>query len=192
MRNQGILKATNFVQELLKNKIPTGGTVIDGTMGNGNDTLFLYKQVGDSGKVYAFDLQVMALENTRRIFRENNVFIDNKPIQLILDGHENIGNYVKEAIDGAMFNLGYLPSGDKNIVTRPETTLQAIKSTLELLKKGGMMSLVLYYGHPGGIEEKNSILDYVGQLESKKYLVMECSYINHENNPPIILLIEKK
>ncbi|AOY77249.1 class I SAM-dependent methyltransferase [Clostridium formicaceticum] len=192
MSNKGMLKATSFVQDLIKHKMHRGGTVIDATMGNGYDTVFLYNLVGDCGKVYAFDIQEAALENTRQALKKENISIDHKNIQLIHDGHENIEKYVKEPIDGAMFNLGYLPCSDKNIVTKPQTTLQAVNAVLNLLKRGGILSIVLYYGHAGGIEEKNTILEYMKQLEAKKYLVMECSYINQENDPPIILLVEKK
>lgn len=44
-----------------------GDTVIDATCGNGHDTLALLKMVADDtrkGRVYAMDVQKVALENT--------------------------------------------------------------------------------------------------------------------------------
>ena len=36
-------------------------------------------------------------------------------------------------IDAAIFNLGYLPKGNKAIVTQPKTTIKAIESIFEVL-----------------------------------------------------------
>ncbi|SES69148.1 Putative rRNA methylase [Natronincola peptidivorans] len=191
MKYVSFLKATNFVHNLLINRIPEGSTVIDGTMGNGYDTLFLHEQVGEEGVVYAFDIQKLALERTKEMLIENNIAIDSNRIRLIHDGHENIGQYVKEPISVAMFNLGYLPNGDKEIITQNSTTIQALSAALSLLQARGIISIVIYYGHIGGLEEKQRLMDYVNNLNSSEYTVMQCSYLNKEKNPPIIVLIEK-
>ena len=46
--------------------IKEGDTVADFTMGNGYDTLFFSKNVGESGRVFAFDIQPAALESTKK------------------------------------------------------------------------------------------------------------------------------
>ena len=43
-----------------------GDVAIDATAGNGYDTLKLCKAVGNSGKVYAFDIQKDAIENANK------------------------------------------------------------------------------------------------------------------------------
>ncbi|SDK48093.1 tRNA (mnm(5)s(2)U34)-methyltransferase [Natronincola ferrireducens] len=192
MSYTSVLRATDFVHNFLKHKINKGSIVIDGTMGNGHDTLFLHRLVGASGKVYAFDIQEKALEATKQKLLYNNVAMDNNSIHLILDGHENIESHVKEPIDAAMFNLGYLPNSNKEIITIPQTTIRAFDGVFSLLKKGGVVSILIYYGHRGGILEKELVLDYIRNLDYKKYTVLECNYTNHENNPPIIVFIEKK
>lgn len=48
------------------------------------------------------------------------------------------------------FNLGYLPGGDKTIITKSETTHLALEAAKRILKAGGLISLVVYVGHPGG------------------------------------------
>ena len=57
----------HFVLEHLK----PGDTAVDFTMGNGNDTLFLSRTVGEGGRVYAFDIQEEALASTRQHLLEN-------------------------------------------------------------------------------------------------------------------------
>lgn len=184
-----IKKITAFVQYILSGKIKPGSTVLDGTMGNGNDTVFLAKLVGSEGKVIAFDIQALAIENTEHKIKSHN--LDDYNIKLINDGHENIHDHIKEPIDGAMFNLGYLPSGDHSIITKPNSTIAGISSALDLLKPGGILSLVIYYGHEGGNEEKEKVLEFIRNIPQDKATVMECNYLNHHNQPPIIIFIEK-
>lgn len=188
--SNSITRATSFVHHVLKEKIREGNTVIDGTMGNGNDTLFLAKLVGPDGMVFSFDIQSIALERTQNKIINNK--LNDYNIKLIKDGHENIENYVVTPIDGAMFNLGYLPQGDHSIITEPESTIKAIQSVLKLLNLGGIISIIIYYGHEGGSEEKQKVLDFLHDLSHENFTVMQCNYINHNNNPPIVVFIEKK
>lgn len=184
-----IKRVTSLVQYILSEKIKSGNVVIDGTMGNGNDTLFLANLVGPKGKVFAFDIQSIALENTKNKINSNK--LDGYNIKLINDSHENIDNYVIGPVDVAMFNLGYLPKGDHSIITKSNSTIKGILSIIKLLKAGGIISIIIYYGHNGGIEEKREVLDFLQGLSSEDVTVMQCEYINHSNNPPIIIFIEK-
>jgi ubiquinone/menaquinone biosynthesis C-methylase UbiE len=94
--------------EIIKRVVKQGDTVVDATMGNGNDTLLLAGLVGEKGKVYSFDIQEAALKNTEKKLREAGV---SDIVELICDGHQNIDNYVPNGIRAVMFNLGYLPKG---------------------------------------------------------------------------------
>lgn len=48
------------------------------------------------------------------------------------------------------FNLGYLPGGDRTFTTQSDTTLKALEAAKVILMDGGLISLVVYVGHPGG------------------------------------------
>ena len=63
-----------------------------------------------------------------------------------------------------MFNLGYLPGGDKSLVTRPDTTLPALRAALDLLAPGGLVSVVAYPGHFGGAEESEAVEAFLRDL----------------------------
>lgn len=186
-----ILKATKFVQYILESRGSLDCVAVDATMGNGNDTLFLSELVGPKGKVYSFDIQKTALENTRKLLMENNVE-EGDSIHLVLDSHDNIDSYIKGEIDVGMFNLGYLPGGDHEIITKADTTIKALDWMFHHLKKGGLVSVIIYYGHEGGNEEKNSVISYIENLDSRKFMVLRSDYINQSKDPPILLLIEKK
>jgi len=178
----------NISHELVGKVVQNGDIVVDATMGNGNDTLFLANLVGDNGKVYGFDVQQLALDNTRKRLTDAGV-IDRA--ELILDGHQNIDKYVSKGIKAVMFNLGYLPKGDHNIGTRAETTIAAIEKCMELLCKEGILMIVVYYGGDSGFEEKDEVMEYFKSLDCKKYSVLVHDFVNQVNCPPIAICIEK-
>lgn len=176
-----------FSHQLLKETVHPGEVVIDATCGNGHDTLMLGKLVGKTGKVYGFDIQKQAIEQTKALLLKNNI----QHAELIHKGHEHLSDYIDQTVAGAIFNLGYLPRGDHSIITTPDTTIQAIHSILPLLKKRGRVVIVIYYGHAGGMEEKESLLSYSKKLDQKHYQVLQYQFINQKNNPPFVLAIEK-
>ncbi|MGK9332954.1 class I SAM-dependent methyltransferase [Melissococcus plutonius] len=183
--------ALQYSHFLLNEIICPGDHVVDATMGNDNDTLFLAKLVGDKGKVYAFDIQKQALERTRQRLIENQVI---QCTELFQQGHETIEQVlpIETTLSAAIFNLGYLPKSDKEIVTLPETTIQAIEQLLIRLKSKGRLLLVIYYGHSGGQEELKAVSYYCQQLPQEQFNVLSYQFINQKNQPPILFCIEKK
>lgn len=177
-----------FAKSLITSHINDRSTVVDATCGNGHDTLFLAQQV-PNGHVYGFDIQEAAIKAAQ----EKVKAYDNTT--LILDGHEHVARYIKQdaqPIDAAIFNLGYLPKGDKHIVTTSKTTIQAIESLFEMLAPEGIIVLVIYPGHPEGQIESNAVFDYLQQFDQQKAHVLQYSFINQQNNPPYICAIEKR
>ncbi|HWK24602.1 MAG TPA: class I SAM-dependent methyltransferase [Ureibacillus sp.] len=184
MKLQRVLQ---YAQTLLGQAIEKGEIAIDGTAGNGHDTYFLTQLVGETGHVYAFDIQKQAVDATTNRLKGHGV----TNATVILDGHENITNYVNQEIAGAIFNLGYLPGADHSIVTKGNTTIAAIEQLLHLLKVGGMIVLVIYHGHEGGKEERDEVLHFLSTLPQKYVHVLRYEFINQQNNPPFIVALEK-
>lgn len=176
-----------FAKRLMAETVLPGETVVDATAGNGNDTLFLAEQVGEAGHVFAFDIQQAALDATRERLGDLNL-----RVSLILDSHSNVSEYVEGPIGGAMFNLGYLPySEDLSVITKPETTIQAIHHLLGMLKKGGIIAVSVYDGHEGGKEERDALLSYVKTLHQADVHVIRYELLNQRNNPPFLVAFEK-
>lgn len=176
-----------FSKRLIEQTVLPGETVVDATAGNGNDTQFLAEHVGEHGHVFAFDIQQQALDSTKE--RLNDLA---DRVTLVLDSHANVDQYVKTPIGGAMFNLGYLPrSEDLSIITKAESTIEAIHKLLGLLKKNGMITIAVYDGHEGGQEERDAVLAYVSKLHQADVHVAKYEIINQLNNPPFLLAIEK-
>lgn len=167
--------------------IKKGGVVADFTMGNGHDTLWLSNAVGEDGKVYAFDIQASALESTEKFLESQNA---PKNYILIHDSHANSQNYIKEKICAGVFNLGYLPGGDKSVTTMRESTLKAVNSAIELLDRDGIVLIAIYPGHPEGYLEGQMLLEELQELNRKEYCVGHFEILNSKTSP-FFIFIEK-
>jgi tRNA A58 N-methylase Trm61 len=184
-----LTNATDLAKEIVIKAVQSGDVVVDCTLGKGNDALFLGNLVGAEGRVYGFDVQRKAIEISTMLLSQNDV-IDRA--YLIEDSHENIDKYVKEEASAIMYNLGYLPTGDRSIVTKPQSTVTSIEKSLEIVKKNGVVTIAIYTGHPGGLEEERAILDFLVKLDNKSFNVLQMDFINLDNNPPKLIAIEKK
>ncbi|MDX5476428.1 MAG: 16S rRNA (cytosine(1402)-N(4))-methyltransferase [Bacillaceae bacterium] len=182
-----------YSKKLLQLSLSEGDVAIDATVGNGHDTLFLSQLVGKTGHVYGFDIQKEAINNVHKLLKEKEC---DHNVTLILDSHSKAINYVEEkhagTIKGAVFNLGYLPGGDKTIVTVAESTVQAIEQIFNLMASGGLIVIVVYHGHPEGKLEKDHLIQYVSSLDQKLASVLQYRFLNQVNDPPFIIAIEKK
>lgn len=174
--------------DMIGRLVKAGDTVVDATAGNGNDTVFLAGLVGDTGKVYSFDIQEKAILETEKKLKTNNLL---GRVELICDGHQNAGKYIDKKVKAVMFNLGYLPGGDHSIGTKWESTIEALKEFMGLLEAGGVISLVVYYGGDSGFEEKDRVMEFIETIDCKQYTVMRVDFVNQINCPPILVCIEK-
>ncbi|MGM9944527.1 MAG: class I SAM-dependent methyltransferase [Lysinibacillus sp.] len=181
-------RVLQYAQTLLKSAINEGDIAVDATAGNGHDTLFLAQLVGDNGFVYAFDVQKQAVDATLHRLLDNA--LEHRAL-VLKDGHENVAKYVDKPVAGAIFNLGYLPGSDHEVITRPNTTIQALESLLKLLKVGGIIVLVIYHGHEGGKEERDEVIRFVSELPQKYIHVLRYEFLNQKNDPPFVIALEK-
>ncbi|MDK2823240.1 MAG: hypothetical protein PWQ67_1522 [Clostridia bacterium] len=179
----------SFTHFLIKNVVKPGDSVVDATAGNGNDTLLLASLVGENGKVYAFDIQECALNNTYNLLAENKLL---DRVTLIKTGHENMLKYIQKKVKAVMFNLGYLPKGDHKIITLPETTTISIRQALELLEAGGLITIMVYSGHQGGIKEKEAVLELVSNLDKKCWDILQWSFLNRRETAPQLIVIHRR
>lgn len=178
-----VLRATDMVHNMVKDVIKENSIAVDATLGTGKDTIFL-SELASKGRVYSFDIQAEAI--SRFIYNHGEV----KNVTLINDGHENMLTYIKEHPSIIMFNLGYLPCGDKSIITKPETTIRALRAGVEIIAPNGLISIVSYIGHKGGDKEAALIGEMTKSLNPKEFGVMEIKFSNTKGSP-FITIIEK-
>jgi predicted methyltransferase len=189
MRNEKLNNAVQFTELIIKSYVKAGNVCIDATAGNGNDTEILATSVGQAGRVYAFDIQNEAIEATR--FRLGAKGLLDRVV-LINDGHERIREHVSEEADFIIYNLGYLPGGDKSLSTTKETTLESLKQALTLLAPAGLMAITCYRSHEGGEEEYKAVMEFVSQLDQIKYNAFRFELLNQKNAPPVVIGVEMR
>src|SRR5690606_16904706 len=134
---------------------------IDATAGNGYDTLFLAQLLGSGSEVTAFDIQQQALDNTALRLQTCASPDTLATVRLIRASHADMLTHLPTDWLGSVgvitFNLGYLPGGDKDIVTLESSTLPALEASLQLLAPSGLISVMCYRGHEEGAAETQAL-----------------------------------
>lgn len=181
--------ALQIIHHVLELHIKPGDHCIDATAGRGKDTLFLAGLVGETGHVTAFDIQQDAVDSTIKRLADNGMA---QRADVRLDSHANMASCAQPGtISAITFNFGWLPGGDHNVFTRPESSICAIQEGLRLLREDGIMTLILYYGRETGFAERDALLEFLPTLDSDLYTVVEMPFVNRQNCPPIPIVIFK-
>jgi SAM-dependent methyltransferase len=155
-------RMTDLAHRIVAAALRRGDWAVDATVGNGHDTTFLLSCVGEGGRVFGFDIQPAALAATAQRVGPH--------VTLFEAGHETLRAHLPHEASGqigaVMFNLGYLPGSDKATITRPQTTLAALTQAVELLRDGGVVSIMIYAAHAGGADERDAVLAWAAAREA--------------------------
>jgi hypothetical protein len=189
MMKTKIVNAVQMAHIFLADKLTEARYILDATAGNGHDTLFLAKHSPPDATIWFFDIQKQSLLHTIEILAESELSYKCLPIH---DCHSKVSKYVDKPLDAAMFNLGYLPGGSHDLTTCATTTLTAIQETLILLAQGGLLSVVVYPGHPEGRLENEAVRDYLRHLPQTEFTVGSWEMVNQKNTPPILYIVDKR
>lgn len=183
-----MLDLLDLHKRFILNHLGEGDIAVDFTMGNGYDTAFLSKTVGERGHVYSFDIQQQALDSAAKTLRDAGC---PENYTLIKDSHHRVLEYVKGPIKAGMFNLGYLPGGDKSITTMRETTMPAIEAAISLLDKDAVLNVAVYPGHAEGDAEGRMICEYLATLDRRKICCTQIKILNSPTSPYFIVIETK-
>ena len=160
---------------IINNYIENKKVAIDATLGNGHDTDFLSKNFN---RVYAFDIQKNAIDNYKEKKKDNVVLIN--------DSHSKFRNYINEEVQCIVYNLGFLPGGDKSITTSGIEVVETLKKACECLNSNGKIIVVCYPGFEAGMNESILVENYLKELSSKQFDVYSFKLLNRKNAPYII------
>lgn len=190
----GFLSVLSHAHKLVAERMQRGESAIDATAGNGVDTLFLARLAGPKGAVHAFDVQREALTLTAaRLAASAEPLAD---VQLHLRSHAEMAEALPEPLHGKvaaiMFNLGYLPGQDQTVITRADSTVAALNAALRLLRRGGVVTIVLYTGHPGGDAEAAAVEAWAEALPQAAYQTMATRFLNQRRAAPYLIAVEKR
>lgn len=185
----------DFAHSYWKKLVQPGDILIDATCGNGQDTLFL-AQLGlteESGTLYTFDIQEQAITNSRHLLQSSLPKKTLERVAFLKQCHSQFPPEIApNTVKLIVYNLGYLPKGDKAITTMTETTLLSLTHARNLLCEGGVLSVTCYPGHEEGEREEECLIDHFCQLNRFEW---NCSYhrwINRKKGPTIILIQKQK
>ena len=181
---------TTLAHSIVRRAIAAGDLAIDATAGNGHDTLFLAQCVGEGGRVTSIDVQLSAIESTRARLEANAII----NVQLL---HGDHGQHLRRMADehqqakAIMFNLGYLPGGDKQQTTTPDSTIMAIRAGLHILSNGGVMTVTAYRGHPGGQQEAAAVAELAKSLPDASITVDVIPGSEDNNESPVLFVFRR-
>ncbi|MDO9424682.1 MAG: class I SAM-dependent methyltransferase [Methylobacter sp.] len=182
----------NTAHDLIRDILQPGDIAIDATVGNGHDTAFLAEQVAPSGHVYGFDIQQAAIDSTREKFRQTGL---QDCLTLIHASHatmdDKIPAHLHGKISAIMFNLGYLPGGDKSVITLTDSTLKALTVASRILAGNGIITLLAYPGHQGGDLETDQVKNWCELLDTQQFEVGTIYSTEHKDTAPRLFVIRK-
>lgn len=188
MTLQGLFGAVPLAHFFLRERISPGDRVVDATCGNGQDTLLLAELVGRDGRVWAFDVQEEALVKTKERLTTGGV---EERVELLHAGHERLEEFVAGPVKAVIFNLGYLPTGDREIKTTVETTLLALEQAKKLLLPSGIILIAVYTGHEGGGEEWLAVKGWAESLSPHEFNAWQSRQLNRSERAPFLVVVEK-
>lgn len=174
-----MIKLTDLAHELIE-KQESINIAVDMTVGRGNDTLFLALH---AKKVYGFDIQDEALDFTKSLILVNAI----NNVDLIKADHQFLDDYIKEPIDLAIYNLGYLPESDKKVRTNSSSTIASLIKVVQMINQNGLIIIVVY---PDDVNEANEVKAFVSGLDSS-FDVLQYSILN-KTKSPFLITIKKR
>jgi hypothetical protein len=177
-----------------KEIVQPGDIVIDGTCGNGHDTLILCQLAlsNGAGLVFAFDIQACAIANTKQLLSEKLFPEQFQRVTFINASHQNMPeNLQPNAVKLLAYNLGYLPGGDKTLTTQSSGTIASLMAAEALIMPGGIISITCYPGHPAGQIEEEALLQYSRELPPSLWSCCHHRWTNRRQSPSL-LIIQKR
>ena len=192
-----LIRIVTWSQKLACEVLNPGDLAVDLTAGKGRDTLALAEAVGHAGQVVSFDAQAGALEQTCELLQGRGYVVKNwsedreipagHEIVLVQACHSLLKRMLSRRAKAIMANLGYLPGGDRTLITRPESTLSAIRQSLDLLSVGGRLAVTVYPAHSGGMAEAHMVDDFFTSLPRDTWQVLLLRVANRDQAPYLMV-----
>jgi len=174
----------DLAHQLWRKTLQKGDWAIDATCGNGYDTLYLAENCEG---VISLDIQGDALQKTKKNLLQNGVNLEK--IHFFHQNHESFPSLAKKvSIKIIVYNLGYLPGGNKELTTLTASTLKSLQNALKIVLPGGLISITCYPGHAEGFKEEKAILDFCKDLSPHQWSVCFHNWINRLKSPSLFTI----
>lgn len=180
---------TAFAHLLWQQILCPGDAAIDATCGNGKDSFEIARQIGPQGHLIAIDIQETALERTKVLLQ---TLPEQPRLSLLHQSHAAMPEtLLDESVQLIVYNLGYLPGGNKELTTTTPSTLQSLAHSAQKLRPGGFFSIMCYPGHAEGAIETQALLDWATKLCKQSWICTQHQWVNRHTSP-LLLIIQKK
>lgn len=182
--------AHSYWKQLIKH----GDIVIDATCGNGHDTTELARILFENdeyprGQLLAIDCQTEAIQATQH--RLTSIFPGKimDRISLLERCHSTFPESISiGSVALIVYNLGYLPGGNKALTSMSSTTLQSLQTALPLMKPGGCISITCYPGHEEGKHEEAVIKEFASTLSPSQWSCCHHTWLNRRQAPSLLVI----
>jgi len=185
----------DFAHHYWKQLIQPDSLIIDATCGNGHDTLIL-TQLGltdESGSLYGLDIQPQAISSTQELLKKHLSHLQYSRVKFFQQCHSSFPAEISpNSAHLIVYNLGYLPKGNKELTTMTTTTLLSLENAKKLLCEGGVLSITCYPGHAEGMNEEDALLNYFGTLNRNEWNCSHHRWINRQKGPSLLLIQKQK
>lgn len=175
-----MLRVTSFVHLFIKNTFTKPSTILDLTLGNGNDALFCLQR---GHRVIGLDIQALAIKRSEEKCRDYSNHVFHQIDHAILD------TVIHESLDGVLMNNGYLPNGNEHITTSLSSSLIALNKSIEMMRPLAYLIVTLYRKQVGGLLEAEGIERYLRQNKKLRF-DQSYTYVN-DDLAPLVLIFQK-
>ncbi|NGX53432.1 MAG: 2-phytyl-1,4-naphtoquinone methyltransferase [Chlamydiae bacterium] len=179
------MRITSLAHEQWSKIVSPGDTVIDATCGNGQDMLALAQLLNGQGELIGYDIQKEALQKSEERLKKS---LTPDQLQIITFRHQSHETFLEKSAKLIVYNLGYLPGGDKSLTTQTVTTLQSLQSACGVIIPGGTISVMCYVGHEEGKREEEAVREFVQTLPSDRWCCTHHRIINRQQAPSLLLI----
>jgi SAM-dependent methyltransferase len=179
---------TQLAHFFWKEWVEPGDILIDATCGNGQDLLVLVKLLKGKGQAIGYDIQKEAIDQSHAFLKNQ---LSQEEFSLVKLRHASHETFEETSAKLIVYNLGYLPRGNKMKTTATDSTLKSVQHACNLIVKGGAVSITCYPGHEEGGREEKALLDYVQKLSPSQWSILYNQWVNRKNSPSLLLLMKQ-
>ena len=73
-----------------------------------------------------------------------------------------------------------------------DSTIEAVRAAMELVRPGGVVSVCIYPGHDEGAREKLALREFLAGADIHRFNVLWCEFANQREDSPKLALIQKE
>lgn len=184
--------SVEFQHHLWLDALSTARTIVDMTCGNGHDTTYLLSHCHVDARLYAIDIQEIALARAKeKVMKELPQALNQ--VDFLRGSHDRVLETLPVVtIDLLVANLGYLPNADHQIMTQSTSTIRALSKGLAKLSVNGLCTIVAYPGTETGRKEAEALEEYITSMNQKEFHCSTWRPLNQANQPPILYIIRRR